>query len=532
MSRPAPILGVRGLSETRQSLKWKGLYRLGLQDVSLRNGCAIGCLLINQARGVPLACLLAPEDEALVNGLRQVQAELGQAPMAHIYRFRNGDGQQPQRRPAAGLLAAIKALHLPPGTLLLFSGLSQRCPVNGARGLLAFMRALHDGLQHLGLYGLSLETATTQEKREQLLEGRGVAGSGVICLDDDRVELQRFHWGRLRRSALAPVRLRVAGQALVWAEHEAAVGGLGDRVLAQAAAWPIDVMRPASWHFFSNDQALCEQAQITNLPVCVLAYHRGEEFDALARLVHRLRMATGPRATIYVREVDKRLRLTERVVLSRVGMNALLPDDLPVPELNSFIEQGRGLPFTRPVEADFDQALRMAAEDQPSGYVAVERFVEVVSGLLKLDAEARLSACIVCLPLRADCSHVQALQQLRMVRDGDVATADDRSLFVYFHGCQPEQVDMVLQRNFSVPVDELFDGHLIWADPAQIEQALQHLRRHQLAGQATDFSSLMQTEISPVAAEELAVQAAATPDVPPSVPGLRARARPLRAWSN
>ncbi len=538
LKRGTPVLGLLGLPGRLQGLSAQGLYRLGVDDPSLVTGCLLGCVMANTARNIPLACVFDPGFAPVVHALRNERKRLGTREKEMIFQIRIG--AEERAHPLLhidSLLRQLGEAGLEPGGLILIAGLQVLLPQGSERRYAWSIRRLHAGLRKRAWTALSVEHVASTGQRNRILRSTQVAGAGMISLGEDEAVLRRSYWRGVRRGSLDPVQLQLTPHALQWKDTDVKLTSvLGGRVIAQESTWPDEVPRPDQWQFFANPTDVLRQAAVTVLPICILAYDRHSSFEMLARYVHALRLRTGPSAGIFVREVKRQLRSTEQMILARVGMNAVLPEDTASEAMCRLIEEARGQDYAFDVAVEFDAAMTAAAGKQSFGYLSPRAFVDTARLLIRQGRRFGIGASMVYLPLRPDSGHLQVLEQLKLVRHGDIATVDDRAVYLYLHGCLTADVDKVLKRSFSVPLDQLFDGHVSWSSAADIDAALAHLHRFDLSGAVMDYGAILSAGSARDAKPEL--HEAGKPELAavlaqdgPVVKQPRRAARALHAWA-
>ena len=249
---------------------------------------------------------------------------------------------------------------------------------------------------------------------------------------------------------------------------------------------------PAEWTVvsdLSDMEAVCNNA----VAATILLHADGDqEFEALSRFVHRMRLSHPRSLKIIVREVGNKLRYNNELVLLRLGVNLMVHKETPFSRLLQVINDIAAQTFSRLVEDEYFLAVQSAEPNRIAGYLSPSIFCSEVVAMLKRSERINLGHCLVRLPILSRLAQLDALQACQARRFGDIFTADQNSVYLFLFACRESDVDSTLDRLFSVPVTELFSCHIIEPTPELILETVGQLRRDNESSPMSDYSTMLQ----------------------------------------
>jgi cellulose biosynthesis protein BcsE len=193
---------------------------------------------------------------------------------------------------------------------------------------------------------------------------------------------------------------------------------------------------------------------------CLLDLSDLQQFRALARLVYRLRRQRGRGLKILVREQGLRLRQGQANLLLALGANGILTAQTGSAALAARLEQASSEIFIRPIFDDFESAFISAMPPAVAGYQAPPRFVTLARDATRRARSGGLDCALVRFFLLPNVTPLEALQQLRILRPGDLCTADEQSVYLFLFACWQEDVDRAVENILRRPVEQLFEGQI------------------------------------------------------------------------
>ena len=295
-------------------------------------------------------------------------------------------------------------------------------------------------------------------------------GIAEIHADDQGIRWLTRYWRQGDGQMLSPeypLETRASGSGLQIANHAADIGPLTrdhpnvpavdeERVIAM-----LDVVRgqqriPTLWELVPDCSTVLNRASGAVAATCILGFSSLQEFREVAQTVHALRRAHGAWLKVVIYAPIPGIRLSQERLLISVGANAVVVSG-GFERLLSLITTLRGQRHTRPLPVDLGAAYLSGRTSTECGYLAPPRFCESVTGNAREVAALGLESVLVTLRLRTGVSAMQALQHLGLTREGDIATADQNTIYVFLSACWERDADMVLERVFDVPLAELFE---------------------------------------------------------------------------
>lgn len=285
-------------------------------------------------------------------------------------------------------------------------------------------------------------------------------------------------------------RLMVAAQTFTDAIEEAGMLAPDEqRVIASRDAVLRERYIPEDWRVVDSNEAAVASAARAVAATVVLHYGGSRELEVLAEQVHRLRRGAGRALKIVVREDKEAMRQHYELLMLNLGANLVVAQRTPFARVQGMIEGLQGQVFSRPILADYRNALSAVLTTAVSGYVPAGEFVSLVRDAVERSRMIRLPHVLLQLPLLPEVAHVEALRACRMNRAGDLCTAGSDSLYAFFFACRMDDVDAVCRRVFQRPLGELFHGDVRNGDPETIAATLGRFEAEIAEVPPPDFST-------------------------------------------
>ncbi len=183
------------------------------------------------------------------------------------------------------------------------------------------------------------------------------------------------------------------------------------------------------------------------------------------------------------------MRQHYELLMLNLGANLVIAQRTPFARVQAMIEGLQGQVFSRPILADYRNALSAVLTTSTSGYVPPAEFVALVRDAVERSRMIRLPHVLLQLPLLPEVAHVEALRACRMNRAGDLCTAGSDSLYAFFFACRMDDVDAVCRRVFQRPLAELFHGDVRNGDLESIGATLGRFEAEIAEVPPPDYSS-------------------------------------------
>jgi cellulose biosynthesis protein BcsE len=260
-------------------------------------------------------------------------------------------------------------------------------------------------------------------------------------------------------------------------EHSIGEAGLlapdEGRVIVSRDAVLNERVLPPSWQVVDDNEAALAAARTAVAATVILDFGASRQLEALAEQVHTLRLQCGNALKIIVREEAVAMRY-ESLMLN-LGANRVVARHTTLSQVEAIVDSLQGQVYSRPMPADYRQALAGVMHGEETGYVGAAHFIELVSAAVERSRVIQLPSVLIRLALMPEVAHVDALKACLLRRAGDIATAAGDSLYVFFFACRLGDADAVLQRVFKHPLAELFQGEQRCGDPNSINALLEAL---------------------------------------------------------
>lgn len=262
-------------------------------------------------------------------------------------------------------------------------------------------------------------------------------------------------------------------------------------VFVTSAVLPDKQPPPAAWRMAEDWEALNAMAAAATAATIILHYDEATPLDVLARTVFGLRQARGVRIKIVVREVNVRMRYSQEQLFMRLGANLVVPPEVNFSRFLSLVSMVQGQIFSRPLQADYEEAVAGIVSIPERGYLAPPVFIKAVAAAMEQVRVLDIQNVLVRLALAPGLSPLDALRCCLMKRSGDLCTADTESVYVFLFACRESDVALTLDRVFRLPVPELFEGEVRYFSPETIRQAMEDLTARTAESNLPDLSSAL-----------------------------------------
>lgn len=263
------------------------------------------------------------------------------------------------------------------------------------------------------------------------------------------------------------------------------------RVLVEAAAFSESRGVPPEWEVFADAAALAQAAENLVAATLVFASGQREQFLPLAEHIYTLR-STRPRSLkIFVRESGGKLRYGAEAMLLQLGANAILYRELGLSRVIQHLNSAREQLYAGKVPGSLDALFAAAEPDPLSGYLAPEHFCRSVHGMVTRSMVLGIEHCLLRFTFLPRVTHLDALNACRIVRHGDVVTADREHLYLFLFACREPDIEATLAHLFSIPVEALFSGTTLDPGADLILTAIDFFKRRAEAESLPDFSGLL-----------------------------------------
>ncbi|PJI96698.1 cellulose biosynthesis protein BcsE [Acidovorax sp. 69] len=237
------------------------------------------------------------------------------------------------------------------------------------------------------------------------------------------------------------------------------------------------------------------------------------DFESRARLVHQLRLSRPLTLKIVVRENLGKLRTHSEQALLQLGASAVVYKEVGFSRLLQLLQDVNAQSHTRKVHPDYEQALDSFMPARERGYQPPAQFCSLVRGMLDRTHNIGLSHSMVRLNVLAQIPHLDALRACHTSRDGDLFTADHEAVYVFLFACREPDVELALNRLFTLPLTQLFASEATDCSEMGIRAMAGHLQESLRKG-LPDYSAVIDNHPHPVAVVPTPMARAPAPGMP------------------
>ncbi|SFF53182.1 cellulose biosynthesis protein BcsE [Fontimonas thermophila] len=384
----------------------------------------------------------------------------------------------------AQLLDELDAFGCASDTMVWLSPANDALRWDPPRALAGFVRLYHGWARMCrSCLVLVLGEHTDGEAHAQRLAAHAPALAGLALIHGDRRDAgwETRHWAGfdaargshlLRMQTVGPGRLICPPDPVAETEHwRRRIREAPDREHVYVDARAAYGAAP-HWQVLVDAAAVEDAAANAIAASCIFAIDDAQALRPLARRLHRLRQRCGRGVRLFVRECGYRLRIGQAQMLLTLGANAIIGADEHAPDV---VAAHREQPFTRPLDVDFENALRSALPPAVGGERRVVAFAEQVCALTQQAEAAGLACALISLRFAPGTGPDEARACCRPVRNGDLFCVEPDALHLFLYACWPEHVDEALAHVLSCPIETLFDDEIRYTEPAAILAALDTL---------------------------------------------------------
>ena len=342
-------------------------------------------------------------------------------------------------------------------------------------------------LRNLCQMSMHIATLHTEADRWSLGLERWNTDAGALF----RTAFGLLHDGASGRLAADGTRTRGAVRELVEAVDQS-------EVIATRAS--VDGQRgvPGHWRIVDSLADMEVAAAASVAATVLIDAGQASDFEARARMVHHLRLSRPLTLKIVVRENLGKLRTHSEQALLQLGASAVVYKELGFSRLLQLLQDINAQSHTRKVYPDYEEALDSFMPARERGYQPPAQFCALVRGMLDRTHDIGLSHSLVRLNVLAQIPHLDALRACHTSRDGDLFTADHESVYVFLFACREPDVELALNRLFTLPLTQLFSSEATDSSATGIRAMVTPLQESLRKG-LPDYSATLADSPRPIA---------------------------------
>jgi len=500
-----PTVGVAGLPPELVSCLPKRVYALVASP-----SAALDALLMYSVKQLlerPLIWVSARSGEQMLNMLEQFGVALDdEQTQKHLTLFSLHALPQHSRHDISRLLLELERYRLGPGGVLLFEGGEYLFDWETPEAFKQEVRWLDDWAeQYWGRVVWVLSNGMGCEGRLAAVHRMQQSFGGIAQLISGRGELawKMDLWETpdgVRLGETYPLRFTHEGQLAFLAPGEAQNLLLAldeQRMVALQGVVAGERWVPEHWEIVADVDELLSACDGAVAATVLIDFRSGYNIEPLLHAIYELRQQCGNKLKIVVREIDRPARYQYESLFLSVGANQVIGREVSFSRFLALVSAVQGQQLSRVPPADFDTAITSLLNAEVSGYLSPERFAAVVKGALERSRQTGIVCALVKLPLWPQVAHMEALNACRLVRNGDVCTADERHVYLFFFACQAPDIPGVLERVFAEPLDLLFEGEVLLVDAISIESFVRDFERRIVEAPLVDYSAVLTSKPRP-----------------------------------
>ncbi len=204
----------------------------------------------------------------------------------------------------------------------------------------------------------------------------------------------------------------------------------------------------------------------------VLSYQKISELESMSRQCYHLRKSKGSAIKIVIREMTSILRYIDEKLLLNAGVNFIIPFNVSFSRCISLIESIQGQIFTRKLPNNENELLKYNQDFDQKGYLANTDFKDYCSKIMVIAAQKSIRFALIKLSLLSSMKAIDCLHLCHIYRDGDIVTACNHALYVFFSAIRLNDVHATLNQLFDIPIESLFLSYTIIDNAIDIKAEL------------------------------------------------------------
>jgi cellulose biosynthesis protein BcsE len=233
---------------------------------------------------------------------------------------------------------------------------------------------------------------------------------------------------------------------------------------------------PSHWRIVENLTDIEVAVSSSVAATVVVDAGQAADFEARARLVHRLRLSRPLTLKIVVLENLGKLRIHSEQALLQLGASAVVYKETGFSRLLQTLKDINTQSHTRAVHPHYEQAVDGFMPPAERGYQPPAQFCALVRGILERTHSIGLSHSLVQLNMLAQTPHLDALRACHILRHGDLLTADHDAVYVFLFACREPDVEPALKRLFALPLTQLFASDTVDCSKTGIQTMTERLQ--------------------------------------------------------
>lgn len=232
---------------------------------------------------------------------------------------------------------------------------------------------------------------------------------------------------------------------------------------------------PTNWVALNHlDDWEKELPEVT--PGCILiALKPGSSLISMAHIVYEMRAYFGRETRIFVREIKKSLRHEDENLLLRAGATMVIPFELSLSRIFTFIDNTVGWHYSRPLAKSLEKVLIAHEKSRAQGYLPPSRFVKETGSSIDYAQVAGVHCALIKAQPVDGLDLVQIAAQFNNRRDGDVLTIVNDLMYIFLYACRESDIEFALKLLMGLPTSTLFEAEARFTSPFMIKQELQVL---------------------------------------------------------
>jgi cellulose biosynthesis protein BcsE len=253
----------------------------------------------------------------------------------------------------------------------------------------------------------------------------------------------------------------------------------------------------------------------------VISLDNTTELKQIAKIVHYLRLNRGNRLRIVIRESGFSLRYLNELLLLRFGANLIIHQQVAKQQLPLLWEMLAGQTYARKIKQNFDLAYSSILSSDHKGYVDLVTFCSESLDMFERGDVLDIPLALIVASYHEHTSPPEVLNQIHIVRNGDLLSSNETHCYIFMHACAEENVGTALSRITNGLQQSLFLAIRVITKKETIRETLQSLVQSGNIALAPDFSEAIAaaTAAAPIPeplGSDPILDAIAQPSIPPA----------------
>lgn len=229
---------------------------------------------------------------------------------------------------------------------------------------------------------------------------------------------------------------------------------------------------PERFNFYDSLEQLLQVASTKKHATIVLPCLTDDDIEIISRQAYQLRIHCGNELKLVVREVVQCICYSDERFLLDSGINLIVPVELSFSHFLSQTAAIQNQVYVHQLPVRYEELLCLRPSYDFSGLTGIEQFTHHVKSLVSRHINLAMDFAFIRLDLLPTISARDCISLCKLRRDGDLLTPCEDAIYIFLSAVRANDIDVALNKIFSIKVNELFANHTVYVNPIDIIEVL------------------------------------------------------------